>query len=521
MLRLDAERAAIGQLDGSALADVAVRPANLAYILYTSGSTGQPKGVLIEHRQAMSFLSAAARRWQVGPDRRGRSQIAAFTFDVSVLDTFLPLLTGAKVVLVPPQARQSPPRLAALIRQAAVTVMSLPPAMLAALPAVDFPALRVMMIGGEELPSELARQWERPGLLVVNGYGPTEATVLSTWQELDGSYPPPIGWPLPNYRAYVLDPQLNPVPAGVTGELHVGGAGVGRGYLGRPGLTAERFVADPFSAALPGAPAGARLYKTGDLVRRRPDGAIMFLGRIDGQVKIRGLRVELGEIESVLQAHPAVAQAVVTLVPGPAGDQQLAAFVRSTDGGRAEPADLRAYLARGLPDYMIPAHLVRIDEFPLNASGKVDRAALKPPQAGPAGAAAAGHAAGDHGGQHVRLAAQDRPGRRHRHLLRPRRQLAAGDAADQHDGRGTRRGYRRGRPVPGAHPAAARRAAAGPACRGGRRTGRRGRPGQRHSGCTGQRNLTKQGTGVLTRRRRADVTRGRLAGDNGLHADPV
>jgi acyl-CoA synthetase (AMP-forming)/AMP-acid ligase II/acyl carrier protein len=222
----------------------------------------------------------------------------------------------------------------------------------------------------------------------VNGYGPTEATVLATYAELDGSvYPPPIGLPTwPNYQVYVLDRYLNPVPAGVVGELHIGGAGVARGYLNRPGLTAERFIDDPFrpgvpGAPVPGAPAGTRLYKTGDLVRRRADGCIVFIGRIDGQVKIRGLRVELGEIETVLAAHSQVAQAVVTVVTDPAGDRQLAGYLRPAGGGEVAPAELRRYLADRLPDYMVPAYLVTVSEFALNASGKVDRSALPAPSA--------------------------------------------------------------------------------------------------------------------------------------------
>jgi acyl carrier protein len=235
------------------------------------------------------------------------------------------------------------------------------------------------MSGGEELPADLARRWIRPGLRLINAYGPAEATVNATYHELDIStpMPPPIGLPIrPNYRAYVLDHDLNPVPVGVTGELHIGGAGVARGYLARPGLTRERFIPDPFTP-------GQRLYKTGDLARRRPDGTIAFLGRTDYQVKIRGQRIELGEIEATLIAHPAVTQAVVTVTTGakdPATDRQLTAYLIARPGSPPpEPADLRAHLARTLPAYMIPAHHIILDAFPLNASGKIDRTALPPP----------------------------------------------------------------------------------------------------------------------------------------------
>jgi AMP-binding enzyme/AMP-binding enzyme C-terminal domain/Phosphopantetheine attachment site len=185
--------------------------------------------------------------------------------------------------------------------------------------------------------------------------------------------PPPIGFPVhPNYRAYVLDKYLNPVPAGVFGELHLGGAGLARGYLNRPELTRERFIPDPF---LP----GERVYKSGDLVRRRPDGTLEFTGRIDSQVKIRGVRIELGEIEAALAAHPAIAQAVVTVVTGPAGDSELAAYLRPAPATTITDHDIRAHLARTLPAWMIPAHLVTVEAFPLNSSSKVDRSALPAP----------------------------------------------------------------------------------------------------------------------------------------------
>ena len=356
-------------------------PDNAAYVLYTSGSTGQPKGVVVEHRHAVNFLRGMTRHWEIGP-RDAVLQFASFTFDVSVLDMFMPLLAGARVILADPGTLHSPPRLAALIRDRHVTFACLPPAVLSLLAGQQFPGLRVLMAAGEELPSELARRWVRPGLRFVNGYGPTEATVIATYAELDATMlPPPIGRPTwPNYQAYVLDKHLNPVPVGATGELHIGGASVARGYLNQPELTQSRFIPDPFR--------GGRLYKTGDLVRRRPDGAIVFLGRIDNQVKIRGLRVELGEIETALTTHQAVAQAIAVVSPDPAGEPQLAAYVRPADGGTGpDPSELRDYLARQLPGYMIPAYLITVDSFPLNSSGKIDKSALPPPQVATAGAA--------------------------------------------------------------------------------------------------------------------------------------
>jgi amino acid adenylation domain-containing protein len=367
-----------GDLDGGDLDNTGVTPANVAYVIYTSGSTGQPKGVVVEHRQAINFLHGMARHWQVGPGAAVLS-FAAFTFDVSVMDMFMPLLGGAKVVLAPPSTLHSPPRLAALLREARITFACLPPAVLSLLTGEQFPELRTLLSAGEELTSELLRAWLRPGLEIYNGYGPTECSIGSTFMRLDAStpLPPPIGAPKPNYRAYVLDAHLNPVPAGVTGELHIGGAGVARGYLNRPDLTRDKFMADPFSEE-----PGARLYKTGDLARRRPDGLIMFAGRIDNQVKIRGLRVELGEIEAALTAHDAVAQAVVTVVTDAAGMPQLAGYLRLADPGAIpDPGELRQHLAARLPGYMVPTYLTVLEEFPLTANGKISKAALPAPQA--------------------------------------------------------------------------------------------------------------------------------------------
>jgi amino acid adenylation domain-containing protein len=377
VVSLDAEWDRLSQLPGDDLNDTGVTPANVAYVIYTSGSTGQPKGVVVEHRQAINFLHGMTRHWRIGAGS-AVLQFAAFTFDVSVMDMFMPLLGGAKVVLAAPETLHSPPRLAALLRDANITFACLPPAVLTLLTGEEFPELRTLLSAGEELSSELLRAWQRNGggtMEFYNGYGPTEASIGSTFMKLEPStpLPPPIGRPKPNYQAYVLDAYLNPVPVGVTGELHIGGAGVARGYLNRPELTRERFIPDPF---IP----GQRLYKTGDLVRRRPDGTLEFAGRIDHQVKIRGLRVELGEIEAALVAHPDVAQAVVTVVTDSAGVRQLAGYLRAAEGAAVVISDLRRRLARSLPAYMIPTYLIALDELPLTAHGKIDKAALPLPR---------------------------------------------------------------------------------------------------------------------------------------------
>jgi amino acid adenylation domain-containing protein len=381
VVSLDAEWDQVCSLDDSDLHDTGVTPGCVAYVIYTSGSTGQPKGVTVEHGQVIHFLHGMARHWRIGPGS-AVLQFAAFTFDVSVMDMFMPLLGGAKVVLASPETLHSPPRLAELIRDAHITFACLPPTVLNLLTGEDFPELRTLLSSGEELSSELLKAWLHIGAEIYNGYGPTECSIGAVFMKLepDTPLPPPIGRPKPNYRAYVLDAHLNPVPVGVTGELHIGGPGVSRGYLNRPDLTRERFIPDPFRDA-----PGGRLYKTGDLVRRRPDGTLVFAGRIDNQVKIRGLRVEPGEIETALASHPAVAQAVVTVVTDQAGVQQLAGYLRPADGTSVDVAGIRRHLARSLPGYMIPTYLIAVAELPLTAHGKVDRAALPVPLPGNAG----------------------------------------------------------------------------------------------------------------------------------------
>jgi amino acid adenylation domain-containing protein len=371
VIRLDNEPDAVA--GGSDSAFPQATPENVAYVIYTSGSTGQPKGVVIEHRQAVNHLFGMIDAWQVSP-ADSVLQFASLNFDASVQEMFMPLLAGARVVLAAPDTLHSPRRLTALMRERGITFACLTPSVVSLLGSEPFPDLRVLMCGGEELPADLVSRWLRPGLRFVNDYGPTETTITALFCELDDRtpLPPPIGSPAPNYRAYVLDEHLNPVPPGVTGELHLGGTGVARGYLSRPELTAARFIDDPFTAA-------GRLYKTGDLVYRRPDGTIVYAGRTDHQVKIRGLRIELGEIDAALAAHPAVAQAVTLVTTTPAGDKQLTGYLRLVPGCPLDDADLRTQLAARLPSYMIPAHLIEVPEFPLNTSGKIDRGRLPAP----------------------------------------------------------------------------------------------------------------------------------------------
>ncbi|HEU0053466.1 MAG TPA: condensation domain-containing protein, partial [Longimicrobium sp.] len=314
---------------------------------------------------------AAEQREAFGVETGGRVlQFASFSFDAAVAEVAHTLLGGAALVMAPPG--QAGPELLALLRDQAVTVATLPPSLLAALPADDLPALRTVVSAGEAVSADVVARWSA-GRRFVNGYGPTENTVCAT-VSIDPSPNgrPPIGRPIANVRVYVLDPRMRPVPVGVPGELYVGGVGVVRGYLGQPGQTAERFVPDPFA----GAP-GARLYRTGDRVRWGADGELEFLGRVDFQVKIRGFRVELGEIEARLAEHPAVREAVVAAREGAAGDSRLVAYYVG------EPMDveaLRAHLGARLPEHMVPAAYVHLDALPLTPNGKVDRKALPAPE---------------------------------------------------------------------------------------------------------------------------------------------
>ncbi|HEU5269930.1 MAG TPA: amino acid adenylation domain-containing protein, partial [Jatrophihabitans sp.] len=348
-----------------------VPDSHLAYAIYTSGSTGRPKGALVEHRQAVNFFESMVRLWSITPADR-ILQFASLNFDASVLEIFGALLAGAGLVFNDRDELLAPERFADLMRDTDVSFVCLTPTVAALLAAEPLPRLRTLVFGGEALPVELVRAWLRPGLRIINVYGPTETTMVATYAELTSAEDTvPIGRPMPNCQVYVLDPALNPVPAGVVGELYIGGAGVGRGYVNRPELTGRRFIPDPFSGR-----AGARLYKTGDLVRRRSDGQLVFVGRIDFQVKIRGLRIELGEIETALLAHPDVSQAAAVVLSDPTGQPRLVGFVRAADPAGTLVADLLEHLRDWLPSYMVPGQIKVLAEFPLNNSGKIDRLAL-------------------------------------------------------------------------------------------------------------------------------------------------
>ncbi|MFG1955083.1 amino acid adenylation domain-containing protein [Micromonospora sp. NPDC048830] len=344
---------------------------SLAYLLYTSGSTGRPKGVQVEHGAmglyADRYIELAALR----PGERVL-QFAALTFDVSCGEIFSALLAGATLVLVAPEEGASPTELAALMRRAEVTSAALTPTMLSLLETGPYPALRRVVSLGEALSAELANAWIRPGRTLLNLYGPTEVAVCCTEYDCgSGTWrtPPPIGRPHPGRRLYVVNRADRLVPRGAPGELLIGGAGLARGYLNRPELTAQRFQADPFRAA-------GRVYRSGDLVRWNADGDLEYLGRIDQQVKLRGIRVEPGEIESALLAHPQIRQAVVAVRQV---DQRLVGYLVAEGPQRPAATQLRAFLAETLPQAMIPSAWVFLDELPMTSSHKVDRNALPDP----------------------------------------------------------------------------------------------------------------------------------------------
>ena len=353
----------------------AADPRSTAYVLYTSGSTGRPKGVVVEHRSVVNFVEQIGVAYRLDEDTRLLA-LAPLTFDVSVFDLLAGLGRGATVVLASDEDRLSTDRLQRLLARERVTVAELPPALMPLLDPDRLPDLRLVSVGGEAPGGELVERWATPRRRFVNGYGPTEATVAVTLAEVSGRHtaPPPIGRPMPNHRAYVLDEDLELVGVGVPGELYVAGPGLARGYLGQPGLTAGRFVPDRYDPD--GAGPVERMYRTGDRVRWLPDGSLEFLGRVDRQLKIRGFRVEPGEVEAAARAHPGIDAAVVDAVDD-GGTRHLVAWVA---GPRPpDTAELRELLAGRLPPYMVPDRAVRLDRLPLSPSGKVDRQALPRP----------------------------------------------------------------------------------------------------------------------------------------------
>ncbi|HSF41084.1 MAG TPA: amino acid adenylation domain-containing protein, partial [Thermoanaerobaculia bacterium] len=348
-------------------------PGDLAYVIYTSGSTGRPKGVQVTHGAVANFLASMAQRPGLSPDDTLLA-ITTLAFDIAGLELLLPLTVGARVVLAPRETALDGTRLAGALKAHGVTVLQATPATWRLLLATGWGGDRGLtaLCGGEALPRDLTRDLlPRVGTL-WNVYGPTETTIWSSVHRVTETDVIPVGLPIANTSIHLLDRRMEPVPLGVPGELYIGGVGLARGYLRRPDLTAERFVPDPFSS-------GERLYRTGDLARRFPSGEIEYLGRADHQIKIRGFRVEPGEIEAALAEDPAVRQAVVVLREDAPGDQRLVAYVVWEAAG--DVARLREILKSRLPAYMVPSAFVELPALPLTPSGKVDRRALPRPSA--------------------------------------------------------------------------------------------------------------------------------------------
>jgi len=352
-----------------------VRPNNLAYVLYTSGSTGKPKGVEITHENLVNFLASMQRQPGITVDDVLLA-VTTLSFDIAGLEIYLPLITGAQLVVASRNESLDGRLLLHLMRRHSATIMQATPVTWRMLIEAGWQGndhLKILC-GGEAMPADLAAQLLPRCAELWNMYGPTETTIWSSIYRVEtAAATAPIGHPIANTGFYVLDGRLQPVPIGVAGELYIGGTGVARGYFRRPELTAERFVPDPFS------PKPARLYRTGDIARYLPDGNVQYLGRTDFQVKIRGFRIELGEIETALAKHPAVLQAVVAAREDAPGDKRLVAYVVTQPGQHLSIPEARAYLKQSLPDYMVPSVVVELGTLPLTPNGKVDRKALPKP----------------------------------------------------------------------------------------------------------------------------------------------
>jgi amino acid adenylation domain-containing protein len=355
---------------------VALTAGNLAYVIYTSGSTGQPKGVMVEHGGLCNLAYAQSELFAVEAQSRVL-QFASPAFDASVSEFVMTFVRGACLCLAPRHALMPGEPLTATLRDMAITHVTLPSLALSVSEDAEFPSLQTLIVAGDACPPALAARWYDK-LRFFNAYGPTEATVCGAVQLCDAVYAEtvPIGRPLANARIYILDANRQLVPSGVEGEIYIGGVGVARGYLNRPELTAERFLADPFTTE-----AHARMYRTGDLGRWLPDGSVEYLGRNDFQVKIRGYRIELGEIEAKLSASAGIRDAVVIAREDLAGDKRLVAYIVAKDGVTLDAAALRAELLSQLPGYMVPASFVALEALPLTSSGKLDRKALPAPEA--------------------------------------------------------------------------------------------------------------------------------------------
>ncbi|MGO1135630.1 non-ribosomal peptide synthetase DhbF [Bacillus subtilis] len=354
--------------------DVSVSLDHPAYIIYTSGSTGRPKGVVVTQKSLSNFLLSMQEAFSLGEEDRLLA-VTTVAFDISALELYLPLISGAQIVIAKKETIREPQALAQMNENFDINIMQATPTLWHALVTSEPEKLRGLrvLVGGEALPSGLLQALQDLHCSVTNLYGPTETTIWSAAAFLEEGLKgvPPIGKPIWNTQVYVLDNGLQPVPPGVVGELYISGTGLARGYFHRPDLTAERFVADPYG------PPGTRMYRTGDQARWRADGSLDYIGRADHQIKIRGFRIELGEIDAVLANHPHIEQAAVVVREDQPGDKRLAAYVVAD--AAIDTAELRRYMGASLPDYMVPSAFVEMDELPLTPNGKLDRKALPAP----------------------------------------------------------------------------------------------------------------------------------------------
>ncbi|MCY8547621.1 amino acid adenylation domain-containing protein [Bacillus vallismortis] len=354
--------------------NVSVSLAHPAYIIYTSGSTGRPKGVVVTLKSLSNFLLSMQEAFSLGEEDRLLA-VTTVAFDISALELFLPLISGAQIVIAKKETIREPQTLAQMIEYFDINIMQATPTLWHALVANEPETLRGLrvLVGGEALPSGLLQALHELQCPVTNLYGPTETTIWSAAAFLEKGVKgvPAIGKPIWNTQVYVLDHGLQPVPPGVVGELYIAGTGLARGYFRRPDLTAERFIADPYG------PPGTRMYRTGDQARWRADGSLDYIGRADHQIKIRGFRIELGEIDAVIAKHPDIEQAAVVVREDQPGDKRLVAYMVAA--AVIDTAELRRYVGASLPDYMVPAAFVEMDELPLTPNGKLNRKALPAP----------------------------------------------------------------------------------------------------------------------------------------------
>lgn len=371
---LDLEKQAVAE-QSRTCPNITTGKKNLAYIIYTSGSTGQPKGVMLTQEGLINLVQAQIKIFDVRPDSRVL-QYASFSFDASVSEIFMALISGATLYMISRETMLSQKGLLEALKNNAITTVTLPPSILAVLPEAELPELETIISAGEACTKNTVNRWKK-GRRFINAYGPTESTVCTTANVIDGEIHSdniPIGTAIDNLRLYIVDQEMNPVPIGVPGELLIGGIGVARGYFDRPDLTASKFIPNPWADT-----PGERLYRSGDLVRYLVDGKIEFLGRIDHQVKIRGLRVELGEIESTILKHPDIKNAVVLARRVKTGETRLAAYYLSNDNQDISYVSLSSFMKKKLPPYMVPSAFMRMDDFPLTQNKKIDRRAFPDP----------------------------------------------------------------------------------------------------------------------------------------------